>query len=80
MYVHTGTYTYTLREVVPTEQDPNIIYAADQQIQVVVTEINVPDGSGGTIKALKAEICMEFTLITSSFSQLQPVVSGLICV
>ena len=31
-------------------------------------------------KALKAEICMEFTLITSSFAQLQPVVSGLICV
>ena len=57
-YEETGTYTYTIREVVPTDgtQDPNMIYAADQQIQVVVTEINVPDGSGGTIKALKAEM------------------------
>lgn len=63
-FEETGTYTYTIREVVPTDgtQDPNMIYAADQQIQVVVTEINVPDGSGGTIKALKAEMSDSPTL------------------
>lgn len=57
-FEETGTFTYSIKEVIPTDgtQNPHLIYAADQDIIINVTEINVPNGSGGYIKALKAEI------------------------
>lgn len=52
-----GVFTYTIREVVPSDGTQNeLIYADDAEITIKVTPINVPDKNGGVITTLKAEM------------------------